>query len=345
MLALAVAGIVLGQLALVLDLGNRLFGSYVRSAVGTTARIVLIVASAALLALPLFVLAVDYSSTAGHVLLYVCGCIGFLALVHFLFPYRSGIRKAKELNDETSTTALAGGVVLRHSVLEVPALPDGLEVLRLLVISDLHCNSQAKLTLVRETLQGLCDQQADLVFVLGDFGEEAPILPEVVEALNDVPSRFGTFCIRGNHDFEGGREAILEELLAESSMTLLSNEAHSLRQLRVTLVGVERPWKRTPVPVETTSGFVIGLSHTPDNFRLLVRLGVDIVFAGHTHGGGLRLPVVGALLVPCRYGRFLDKGWFALKHCLMYVTLGFGYFSWGERDAAEVFHLTLTAKQ
>jgi predicted MPP superfamily phosphohydrolase len=49
-------------------------------------------------------------------------------------------------------------------------------------------------------------------------------------------------------------------------------------------------------------------------------------FAGHTHGGKIRLPLVGTMLVPSRFGRFLDYGWFQKADCRMFITKGIGYF-------------------
>ena len=79
------------------------------------------------------------------------------------------------------------------------------------------------------------------------------------------------------------------------------------------------------LPDAIESAFSIGLTHTPDNIMLLDRLHVPLAFAGHTHGGKLALPFIGRIVVPSKYGRFLDSGWFKLRNTLMYITRGIGY--------------------
>ena len=68
----------------------------------------------------------------------------------------------------------------------------------------------------------------------------------------------------------------------------------------------------------------IVLSHTPDNVYALQALGVDAVFAGHTHGGQMRLPFLGAIIVPSRYGRRFDRGHFVVGKTHLFVSTGVG---------------------
>jgi uncharacterized protein len=69
---------------------------------------------------------------------------------------------------------------------------------------------------------------------------------------------------------------------------------------------------------------VLMLSHTPDNVYDLGDLGADAVFAGHTHGGQIRLPGLGALIVPSRYGRRFDRGHFVVDDTHLFVSAGIG---------------------
>ena len=54
------------------------------------------------------------------------------------------------------------------------------------------------------------------------------------------------------------------------------------------------------------------LSHSPDLFPQASAHGVDLVLAGHNHGGQVRLPLVGPIFMPSRYGRRYDRGFFRL---------------------------------
>jgi predicted MPP superfamily phosphohydrolase len=68
--------------------------------------------------------------------------------------------------------------------------------------------------------------------------------------------------------------------------------------------------------------FRILLSHSPDRFYRAVKWGIDLVLAGHNHGGQIRLPVVGAVFMPSIYSRRFDRGFFRRGRTLMYASDG-----------------------
>ena len=70
------------------------------------------------------------------------------------------------------------------------------------------------------------------------------------------------------------------------------------------------------------------------------RLGITIGLAGRTHGGRLRPPFVGPILVPSKYGRFLDRGPFRFGGSLLHIISGFGY-SPGSGCPAEIVRLSI----
>jgi len=194
-----------------------------------------------------------------------------------------------------------------------------------LVLSDLHCNTQARLSTIAAALSALGEKTYDLLFVLGDLGENSALIPEIVKTLASVKPKHGLFLVRSNHDCERGRRELIARLARERSMTVLGNAEQSVDDLGISVIGLEYPWCRGPLPVPTEAPFAVGLTHTPDNIAHFDRIGVPFVLAGHTHGGTFKLPLIGSVLVPSRYGRFLDTGWFQLRNTVMYVTPGIGY--------------------
>lgn len=95
----ALAGIALGEVAIVLDLGSRLYGSYVRTPLRAVSRGSVIVALALVLAVPLCLLALNWRPAVGRLLLLPFGLIGAVLFLHFLFPYRCGIRRPAQRNE------------------------------------------------------------------------------------------------------------------------------------------------------------------------------------------------------------------------------------------------------
>jgi len=68
--------------------------------------------------------------------------------------------------------------------------------------------------------------------------------------------------------------------------------------------------------------FRLLLSHTPDNAYWADRSGFDLMLAGHNHGGQVRLPLIGPVFMPSRYGRKFDAGAFQIGRMLLHVSRG-----------------------
>ncbi|MBN1671989.1 MAG: metallophosphoesterase [Kiritimatiellae bacterium] len=329
----ALAGITLGVFSLFLDLCNRTFGRYYpRKFAGTLLRVVLITLAPLPLTVPLFVLAAGVTPWIGWGLLLVAATAGYGIFIHFLFPFRAGVAQVPGYDAGDVVTTLDVGVILRETVVRTEALPAGKE-LSFLVLSDLHCNRSKRLELIRRSFEGVrkTGLVPDAVFVLGDLTERRRFIEPVVKELSGLPNRYGIYCVRGNHGFEDGRNDLMEAAFRANGMILLANDVRALPELGVTLVGSERPWNAAPFPpVPPGGGLVVGLAHTPDNISLFRALNVDLGLAGHTHGGGIHLPLIGPLLVPVSRGRFLRKGLFRHGKMLLYVTVGIGHYP-GER--------------
>ncbi len=94
----------------------------------------------------------------------------------------------------------------------------------------------------------------------------------------------------------------------------------------VVLSGYEHPWGdgewQPPQPAANELRLI--LTHTPDNIYALQDHGFDAVFAGHYHGGQMRAPGLGALVVPSKYGRRYDRGHFVFGRTHLFVTSGVG---------------------
>ncbi len=200
--------------------------------------------------------------------------------------------------------------------------------LRVAHVSDLHLNSHLPLAYYEDALRSVAETQPDLVFFTGDFvsyARYAALLPRVLPLAR---GRLGTFGILGNHDHWADAGAVAEAVTA-SGVTLLANGGMRIAAgdgASVLVAGCELPWSRAPwqPPIPAAGELPLLLTHTPDNVYWLSRLGFAAIFAGHYHGGQIRLPGLGSLVVPSRYGRRFDHGHFVMNGTHLFVTAGVG---------------------
>jgi predicted MPP superfamily phosphohydrolase len=199
--------------------------------------------------------------------------------------------------------------------------------LRIAHVSDFHLNSHLPLAYFESAMRQVAAQEPDLLFITGDFvsyPEYAPLLPGI---LGLARGRYGTFAVLGNHDDWAGAE-IVADAVRSAGVHLLGNGSTRMEVSGrpVLIAGCELPWTRAawqpaaPAPGE----LALMLTHTPDNVFRLSGRGYAAIFAGHYHGGQMRLPLLGSLVVPSNYGRRFDHGRFVINGTHLFVTAGIG---------------------
>lgn len=164
----------------------------------------------------------------------------------------------------------------------------------------------------------------DLILVTGDLVEDDDAIPWIEPVLGPLEARMGKFAVLGNHDQEHQPGDVMRELtragfvvLEGRWVTIVAGEGI------IAIGGSSAPWgpaidPRTMPPAQLR----VLLSHTPDLFYKARDWGVDLMFAGHNHGGQIRLPWVGPVFVPSLYSRRFDRGFFRDKQTLLYVNEG-----------------------
>lgn len=211
-------------------------------------------------------------------------------------------------------------------------LPADLEGFTILHLSDVHHGRYLLpeyLEAVREAARGL---EHDAVAFTGDFIHRG----EPVEGLADWLGgfRFGSeaFAVLGNHDLLDHQVPALKAAISSAGLRLLGGESALVRRgsAAVAFAGIDyQNWWR-PFPVEEArrripEGAVpVLITHTPCLFPRAARAGFALVLCGHTHGGQVRVPGVGALFVPARYGRRYQMGLYQDGRSFLHVHPGMG---------------------
>jgi predicted MPP superfamily phosphohydrolase len=207
----------------------------------------------------------------------------------------------------------------------LPRLPAAWDGLTILHLSDLHLHGTPDRGWYRWVMDRCAAWEPDLVAVTGDIADSYTHQKWVVPILGRLRWRHSAFAILGNHDY-WYEPTFIRRRLRRLGMHVLDNrwQRIEVRGEPLVVIGHEGPWLRTAPDLADcpTGPFRLCLSHTPDNIRWARRQGVDLMLSGHVHGGQVRVPVFGSLLVPSRYGRRYDCGTFDEAPTLLHVTRG-----------------------
>jgi len=205
---------------------------------------------------------------------------------------------------------------------------DGLKIVHL---TDLHHSLFTPLEEIQRAVHLANHLRPDLVALTGDYVTLSPayIWP-VARALGKLRARLGIFAVLGNHDFQVDSEEITRALRAQR-IRVLRNSHCALRSRSGNLwvVGVDDLWWQAAdwraalraVPAREPK---VLLCHNPLGVRVAAAHGIDLMLSGHTHGGQVRLPMVGSVYGRSKLGKRFVEGWNRLAGTQVYVSRGIG---------------------
>lgn len=243
----------------------------------------------------------------------------------------------------TALAALAGAasypvaiepnfVAMTHLTIELDGLPSLLDGFKLLHVTDMHTGGLG----VREaTVARMAEEERpNLIVHTGDLVDKREGLGAAMSLVRAWARVAPVAMVAGNweHWSGVGSEGLKRRAETVPGVRVLNNEALLLRKggVELAIVGVDDPYTGADDLSKALDGLgayrgpVVLLAHSPqviDEARGVV----DVVLAGHTHGGQVRLPLLGALAVPLppKYRKY-DQGLFVEGRTRMYVSRGVG---------------------
>lgn len=221
-------------------------------------------------------------------------------------------------------------VAISHKVFEHPRLPPSWTGLRILHLSDWHFEGTIGRDYFEQVAELAAREPVDLVVFTGDLLDHPRGLDWLPSTLGRLNAPLGSWFILGNHDWSYADTEKVRSCFAEIGWKFAHPEGTTIpfRSGSLYLTGDETPWlgqpaqpaKRHPDPEH--SGFSILLSHTPDHLSRARAMDVDVMLAGHTHGGQVMLPLIGPVYSPSRYGCLHAGGEFWASPTLLHVSRG-----------------------
>jgi predicted MPP superfamily phosphohydrolase len=231
--------------------------------------------------------------------------------------------------------------VSRHEV-PLPGLAPDFDGMRIVQLSDIHMERFTEPIFLRSVIERINALQPDAVFLTGDFvtsAEHSHVAQgqawDCAGVLKGLTCK-SVYAVLGNHDVNSGA-AEITAALKSSGIQVLRNSYLPVERgsARIWLAGIDDPLEGIPnldatIPAQirnVRNEPVVLMCHAPDYATTIqshpAGQAVGLMLSGHTHGGQIRLPLIGALVLPPMGKKFVE-GWFQFDQMKMYVNRGIG---------------------
>lgn len=225
----------------------------------------------------------------------------------------------------------AASISVTQQTIEIEPLAPAFEGLKVAFLTDFHSSALTAPGFFERVVRETNRLKPDVILLGGDYVTEEPVwLEGLLPALAQLHAPLGVYGVLGNHDYYFEPNAI-RRALHQIGVVDITNAGRWLTRAgsRLRIAGVGDLWEDEQNLDAALDGahqdeVAIVLSHNPDYAMEMNDPRVRLLLAGHTHGGQICLPRVGALITNSRYGKQLASGLVDFESFQLYVSRGLG---------------------
>ncbi len=218
-------------------------------------------------------------------------------------------------------------------------LPDGFDGLKIVHFSDIHYNRSITVDKLKMVVDEINLINPDIVVFTGDLIDKNGILRErdydnLINLLLKINAKYGKYAVMGEHDYKKDKDKVIK-IYEDANFKYLANDydiVYNKNNEKIFIGGIDNVTNRQDDLNKTMEYFKdnedikykIILVHEPDISDEIVKdYDVDLILAGHSHNGQVRIPYVGPLYTPM-YGKKYYDNYYNLDGTELYVSSGIG---------------------
>ncbi|MFJ8530713.1 metallophosphoesterase [Bacillus sp. NPDC094106] len=223
---------------------------------------------------------------------------------------------------------------LTHHTLRSPLIPKSFHGMKIIQFSDLHLGYYFSLQRLSYIVSKINETAPDIVLFTGDLIDNYQTYsdaPFVSSILRNIHAPFGKFAIYGNHDHGGYGTEYYDLIMSDSGFELLKNTEKRIRLLdnsEISIFGIDdlllgKPEIDSTLQYAQKDIYTIVLVHEPDIAPKTAQFPVNLQLSGHSHGGQVQIPFLGAIITPALAKHYIE-GFYHIHNLLLYVNRGLG---------------------
>ncbi|MDQ0270669.1 metallophosphoesterase [Cytobacillus purgationiresistens] len=225
---------------------------------------------------------------------------------------------------------------INQHTIKHPSIPKSFHNIKIVQFSDIHLGFHYDLTQLKKLINKINEFEPEIIIFTGDLMDEPNKYNRtemVAPLLSELKASIGKYSIYGNHDHGGYGSDIYKTIMNEAGFDLLLNESRIIKNEdeKIYLSGIDdamlgRPDIKAAVADIPNDSYHIFLSHAPDLADGASSFNVNLQLSGHSHGGQIQVPFIGALVKP-PYGERYYEGFYEIGQTdplLLYVNRGIG---------------------
>lgn len=218
-------------------------------------------------------------------------------------------------------------------------IPNSFDGLKIVHFSDIHYNRAITLSKINDIVEEINLINPDIVVFTGDIIDKDATLTNrdytnLTNLFRRIKAKYGKYAIMGNHDYYKDSEKV-SNIYVDSDFKYLDNDydlIYNKNGERIFIGGINTSSYDKDDVAKTMSYFdkhdddlyKIILIHEPDITSKIVKdYQVNLILAGHSHNGQVRLPFIGAIYTPIGAKKYYDN-YYNVSGTKLYISSGIG---------------------
>ena len=231
------------------------------------------------------------------------------------------------------------GLTTKEYMISSPDLPKGFDGIKVVHFSDLHYNRAITISKVKSIIEEINFINPDIVVFTGDLIDMDASLSDkdyndLTNLLLKIDAKYGKYAVMGNHDYDKDKEKVIS-VYNESNFKFLDNDyeiIYNKDNEKIFVGGLNTVSYKQDDLDKTMKYFTdnddiaykIILVHEPDiSDEIVKNYDVNLILAGHSHNGQVRLPYIGAFYKPPYAKKYYDN-YYDINGTDLYISSGIG---------------------